>query len=82
MKITIYSTATCPYCVMVKRWLDERSISYDDVRVDSDQQAAEKMIKLSGQMSVPFTTVERDDGMIEKILGFDIANLQRVLGVQ
>lgn len=82
MKITVYSTATCPYCLMVKRWLDEQSMSYDDVRVDNDRVAAQKMVTLSGQMGVPFTTIEKDDGTMEKILGFDIANLRRVLGVK
>ncbi len=82
MKITVYSTATCPYCLMVKRWLDEQSMSYDDVRVDNDRVAAQKMVTLSGQMGVPFTTIEKDNGTMEKILGFDIANLRRVLGVK
>jgi len=67
---------------MVKRWLDEQSMSYDDVRVDNDRVAAQKMVTLSGQMGVPFTTIEKDNGTMEKILGFDIANLRRVLGVK
>lgn len=81
MKVTVYSTATCPYCVMVKRWLDSKTITYEDVRVDSDYEAAKKMVSLSGQMGVPFTTVEKEDGTMEKILGFDTTSLSRSLGV-
>lgn len=81
MKITVYSTATCPYCVMVKRWLDGKGIGYEDIRVDSDREAARKMVELSGQMGVPFTTIEKENGTIDKILGFDTASLSRSLGV-
>ncbi len=81
MKVTVYSTATCPYCVMVKRWLDSKAVDYDEIRVDSDYEAAQRMVKLSGQMGVPFTTIEKDDGTMEKILGYDTANLSRLLSV-
>lgn len=81
MNITVYTTATCPYCVMVKNWLDQHKISYKDVRVDSDPAAAQKMVSLSGQMGVPFTTIEKDDGSMAKVLGFDVNRLQNELGV-
>lgn len=71
MKITVYSTTTCPYCVMLKRWLDEKGVTYQDYLVDKDPYAAQVMIQQSGQMGVPFSTVEHDDGSIDKILGFD-----------
>ena len=71
MKITIYSTKTCPYCVMLKRWLDEKSVPYTNHNVEDDHAAAEKMVSLSGQMGVPFSTIEFDDGKMTKILGFD-----------
>ncbi|MCA9325811.1 glutaredoxin family protein [Candidatus Saccharibacteria bacterium] len=70
-KITIYSTTTCPYCMMLKSWLDDKGISYTDHLVDRNPIAAQQMVNLSGQMGVPFSTVENEDGSIEKILGFD-----------
>lgn len=78
-KVTVYSTATCPYCVMVKRWLDGKKVEYTDVRVDEDRDAAEKMVKLSGQMGVPFTTIESDDGKIDGVLGYDVQTLEHLL---
>lgn len=81
MKVTVYTTATCPYCMMVKRWLTSKSVTYTDVRVDTDHTAAQKMVELSGQMGVPFTTIEKDDGTIEKVLGFNPAHLSRLLEV-
>lgn len=77
-KITIYSTTTCPYCVMLKRWLDERKIEYTNYMVDQNPIAAQQMVNLSGQMGVPFTTIEKD-GKMQGILGFDVPTFKRVL---
>ena len=71
MKITIYSTKTCPYCHMLRRWLDDKSIDYTNYNVDENPLAAQAMVNLSGQMGVPFSTVEYGAGKIEKIVGFD-----------
>jgi len=71
MNITVYSTTTCPYCVMLKRWLDDKKIEYTDYLVDKNPYAAQMMIKQSGQMGVPFSTIEHEDGSVDKILGFD-----------
>ena len=71
MKITIYSTTTCPYCVMLKRWLDEKKVEYTDYMVDKNPYAAQMMIDQSGQQGVPFSTIEHSDGSVDKILGFN-----------
>ena len=76
MKITIYSTTTCPYCVMLKRWLDGKKIEYTDYMVDKNPIAAQAMIQESGQRGVPFSTIEHSDGTIDKILGFDRAQFE------
>lgn len=79
MKITIYSTRTCPYCMMLKSWLDSKSIAYTNYNVDQNPIAAQNMINLSGQMGVPFSTVEYGDGQVEKILGFDRSRFELAL---
>lgn len=81
MKITIYSTTTCPYCVMLKRWLDDHSIRYTNYMVDKNPVAAQQMVRVSGQMSVPFSTIEHDDGRVEKILGFDMSKFEAALSL-
>ncbi len=78
-KITVYSTTTCPYCVMLKRWLDDRSIPYTNYMVDQNPIAAQNMINLSGQRGVPFSTIEGKDGQLEKILGFDRPRFEAAL---
>jgi glutaredoxin 3 len=80
-KITVYSTTTCPYCVMLSRWLKEKNIDFSEYKVDINPVAAQSMMALSGQRGVPFTTIESDDGTMEKILGYDISRFQVALGV-
>lgn len=82
MKITVYSTKTCAYCTMLKRWLDEKSIDYTTYSVDENPIAAQNMVRLSGQMSVPFSTVECDDGRVVGISGFNRMKFNEALGIK
>lgn len=79
-KITIYSTATCGFCKMLKSYLNEKGISYDVKMADEDQSIARELYEKSGQLGVPFTIVEKD-GKEEKILGFDRPRIDAVLGL-
>jgi glutaredoxin len=80
--VTIYTTATCAYCRAEKAFLKEKQIDYKEVPVDSDEEAAEAMIKLSGQMGVPFTVIAHDDKTPdEHILGFDQPRITAALGL-
>jgi len=81
MLVKIYTTTTCPYCKMAKTYLDAKGVKYENIFVDNDEQAAEKMIKESGQMGVPFTEITQDGGTLVKILGFDKAKLNEALGI-
>lgn len=66
MSIKVYSTPTCPYCGMVKKYLDSKNIQYEDVDVSKDREAAKEMIEKSGQRGVPVIDI---DGNI--VIGFD-----------
>lgn len=80
-KITIYSTATCAYCKMLKSYLQSKDIIYEEKYADQDQKLAEELYEKSGQISVPFTIIEKEDGTEEKILGFDRQKINTVLGI-
>jgi alkyl hydroperoxide reductase subunit F len=80
--IKIYTTATCVYCHAEKEFLKEHDVPFEEVRVDTDEAAAKEMIDLSGQMGVPFTVLQKDDGTEEHILGFDQARLTELLGIK
>lgn len=79
MKLTVYSTETCAYCAMLKHWLNSKNITYTEYQVDKNPYAAQMMVKESGQMGVPFSVIEHDDGTVDKILGFDQAKFTQAL---
>lgn len=81
MKVTVYSTTTCPYCVMVKRWLNDKGIKFEDVLVDRDAEAARRMVELSGQMGVPFTWIEDESKGASGVLGYDPGSLSSALNL-
>jgi glutaredoxin len=78
-KITVYSTKTCAYCNMLKQWLDEKGIKYANYNVDKNPFAAQMMVSLSGQMGVPFTTIEDESGQVESVIGFDKPKLEALI---
>ncbi len=65
-EVTVYSTQTCPYCVMAKRYLAQKGVRYVDYDVGSDQRRAFEMLSKSGQMGVPVLDIK---GRV--IVGFD-----------
>jgi len=79
-KITIYTTTTCPFCKMEKDYLNSKNLQFDEILVDQNPEEAQKMIALSGQMGVPFTVIEKEDGQKVFILGFDRPKIEEALG--
>jgi glutaredoxin-like YruB-family protein len=74
MKVRVYTTPICPYCVMLKGFLKEKKIDFEEVNVQKDKKAAAEMIEKSGQMGVPVTEI---DGKI--IVGFNRAEIEKAL---
>lgn len=72
--VSVFSTASCPWCHKTKEWLTAHKIPFKDVRVDEDAQAAEEMVKKSGQRGVPVIDI---DGQI--IIGFNEPALKKAL---
>ena len=77
MKVTIYTTPACPYCVMVKNLLNRWSVKFSEVDISKDKKAGEKMVKATGQMSVPVTEI---DGQF--VVGYDTEKLKKLCGVK
>lgn len=80
-QVLIYSTTTCPYCKMLKDYLTEKGVKFENIFVDQDETAAQKMIEESGQMGVPVTRVTDQSGKVEYILGFDKPRINQLLGL-
>lgn len=75
-KVKVYSTPTCPYCIRAKQFLKDSSVDFEDIDVSMNQQAAQEMIKRSGQMGVPVIDVNG-----EIIVGFDREKIKQTLGL-
>ena len=79
--ITIYSTATCGFCKMLKSYLTQHDIQYDEKHADQDPKIAQELYDKSGQLGVPFTIIEKN-GKEESILGFDRKKIDQVLEIK
>lgn len=59
--ITIYTTTSCAYCEMVKKWLGSKGLSYKVINMDEQPaEVRQKVIEMSGAMTVPITVVEEE----------------------
>lgn len=74
-KITIFTTNTCAYCVMVKKWLVAKGHVYEEVNLDTYPERQAEALQLSGAMTVPVTVVTKSDNTQEVIVGFNLAKL-------
>lgn len=74
MSVLIYSTPTCPWCQLTKKWLEEKGVDYKDFNVAEDEVKAQEMIKKSGQMGVPVLDI---NGTI--IIGFNPEKIEEAL---
>lgn len=52
--VTMYSTATCPYCLRAKQLLRQRGVEQiDEIRVDLDHAERLRMTEITGRRTVP-----------------------------
>jgi len=75
--VTVYTTPTCSWCTTIKRHLDEHGVNYREINVAADQNAAEEMVKKSGQQGVPQTDING-----QMIVGFDKTRINSLLGIK
>ena len=73
--ITIFTTNTCAYCVMVKRFLDVKGHGYEVVNLDEQPHRQAEALQLSGALTVPVTVVTKDDDSQEVIVGYNLSKL-------
>lgn len=73
-QITVYTTTTCPYCVMLKNYLTSEGIPFKEVNVQQDQAAANRLVATTGQLGVPQTEVNGN-----WVLGYDPDSIKKYL---
>lgn len=73
--ITIFTTNTCSYCVMVKRYLQSKGHNYEEVNLDQDPSRQAEAYELSGALTVPITVVTKQDDSREVVVGYNLSKL-------
>tara|TARA_Y100000310_G_scaffold265528_1_gene276600 strand:- start:3754 stop:3990 length:237 start_codon:yes stop_codon:yes gene_type:complete len=77
VKVIIYSTKTCPWCIKVKEFLKANKISFTNKDVGSSKKNAQEMIKKSGQQGVPVVDIGG-----KMIVGFNEGKLKKALKIK
>ena len=73
-KVIVYSTNTCPFCVMAKNYFKQKGIDYEDVNVGEDRKRAMEMVSKSGQMGVPVIEIDN-----QIVIGFQPNVFEKML---
>jgi glutaredoxin 3 len=73
-KVTMYSTAVCPFCVMAERLLKSKGVDIEKVRVDLDPPRRQEMMERTGRRTVPQIYVgEKHVGGYDELAALDRA---------
>ena len=75
--VKVYSFETCPWCNKVKKYLQSKNVEYEVRDIELDEEAAKECEKISGDLTVPVTTVDGKNF----VLGFDKAKIDALLGI-
>jgi glutaredoxin 3 len=73
VKVEMYESSYCPYCVMAKRLLDHKGVQYESIMVGSNTQLWDEMVARSQRHTVPQIFIND-----ESIGGYDdLAHLEK-----
>jgi glutaredoxin 3 len=61
-KVKIYTTPECPVCRKAKDYFTQKGMNFEEIDVAADREAAQDMVRRSGQMGVPVVMI--DDTLI------------------
>jgi len=78
-KVKVYTTPTCPYCVMVKEFLKEKGVEFEEIDVsleENQKKFLEEIVPKSKSMGVPQIEI---DGEI--VVGFDKEKILELLNL-
>ncbi|WP_216828499.1 glutaredoxin family protein [Alkalihalobacterium elongatum] len=64
--ITVYTTNSCRYCVMLKNFLMDQNIPFKEVNLETNPALMQDLVRKTGQYGVPQTEING-----QWVLGFD-----------
>lgn len=75
-KITVYSQPDCPTCTVVKAFLQDNKIEYDEKDIKKDNRARDELINKYKSYSTPTVVIGE-----EIVTGFDLEKLRSLLNL-
>ena len=79
-KVKVYTTPTCPHCLMLKEFLKEKGIEFEEIDLsleENQKKFFEEVFPKSQSLGVPQIEI---DGKI--IVGFDKEEILKALGLK
>ncbi len=77
--ITVFTTSTCSYCPMVKRYLQSKGLAYDEVNLEEHPDRQAEVFQMSGAMTVPVTLITKTDDTQQVVVGYNLQQLAPAL---
>jgi glutaredoxin 3 len=77
MKVILYTAPACPFCLIVKKYLENNKIKFTTYDISKDKKKKDEMIKKSKQPNIPVVDA---NGTI--IVGYDIQKLKEALKIK
>lgn len=72
--VTVFTTATCAYCKILKKYLELKGEEFDIVELDNDPERREALSNELGTNTVPVTKIGE-----EYVIGFDRKKIAELL---
>jgi glutaredoxin len=77
MRVTVYSSPTCPPCGVVKAYLRKKSVPFRVIDISRDEHGAQEIMNRTGSAAVPQTDI---NGTV--VIGADMARIDELLGMR
>ncbi len=76
-RVIVFSTSSCPWCTRTKQYLRQNHISFKDIDISKNKQAAMDMVRRTGQTGVPVVLIDN-----KAVVGFNKSVIDRLLGIK
>ncbi|HEY1835986.1 MAG TPA: glutaredoxin family protein [Candidatus Saccharimonadales bacterium] len=73
--ITVYTRTACPYCELVKKFLDAKGANYTTINMEETPNAMQEVLSATGRTIAPTTIIEKVDGTKEIVVGFNLGKI-------
>jgi len=74
-RVIVYTTPTCPWCQVAKRYLAERGVDFTEVDISADRAGMREMVLMTAQHGVPVLRVGE-----KAMVGWNAEEFERLFG--